>query len=171
MYRVGIGYDIHRVKKGRALWLGGVKIPHPWGLEGHSDADVLLHAIIDALLGAAALPDIGCYFPPGDPRTRDISSLLMLSRAILEIEKQGYCVVNVDAVLIAEAPRLSPYREAMRQSIARHLKVAVTDVQIKGKTHEGLDALGEGKALAAHAVVLLRRRESRVPCPEIQESI
>src|SRR5258706_6527063 len=111
MFRVGMGYDIHRLKKGRPLWLGGVHIPFPKGLDGHSDADALLHAIIDALLGAAGLPDIGVYFPPGDPATKNIASARMVSRAVLEIEKQGYQVVNVDSVLIAEAPRLAPYRD------------------------------------------------------------
>src|SRR5438128_811292 len=106
MYRVGIGYDIHRLKKGRPLFLGGVKIPFPQGLDGHSDADALLHAVIDALLGAAGLPDIGVYFPPGDPATKNIPSSRLLSRAVLEMEKQGYRVVNVDSVLIAEAPRV-----------------------------------------------------------------
>ena len=156
MYRVGIGYDIHRLKKGRPLFIGGVRIPHPRGLDGHSDADVLLHAIIDALLGAAGLPDIGCYFPPGDPATKNIPSRRMAAQAVQEIEKKGYRVVNVDSVLIAEAPRLAPYREIIRRTTARLLKVPAAAVQVKGKSHEGLDALGQGKAIAAHAVVLLQ---------------
>jgi 2-C-methyl-D-erythritol 2,4-cyclodiphosphate synthase len=155
VHRIGIGYDIHRLKKGRPLFLGGVKIPFPKGLDGHSDADVLLHAIIDALLGAAGLPDIGFYFPPGDPETRNIPSLRMLAKALGEVEKQGFGVVNVDSILIAEAPRLAPFRETMRQTIARFLKIPVSSVAVKGKTHEQLDSIGRGQAIAAHAVVLL----------------
>src|SRR4051812_37159718 len=111
IYRVGIGYDIHRFKKGRPLMLGGVKIPHTQGLDGHSDADALLHAIVDALLGAAGLPDIGHYFPPGDPQTKNIPSSQIIARAAREVKKQGFRVNNVDSVIIAEAPRLSPHRE------------------------------------------------------------
>src|SRR5436309_15383241 len=104
-YRIGIGYDIHRLKKGRPLWLGGVRLPFPKGLDGHSDADVLLHAVIDALLGAAGLPDIGHYFPPGDPQIKNIPSARMLAKALQEVGKQGWGVVNVDTVLLAEAPK------------------------------------------------------------------
>lgn len=154
-YRVGIGYDIHRFKKGRPLFLGGISIAHTHGLEGHSDADALLHAIIDALLGAAGLPDIGHYFPPGDPATKNIASAKMLERALQEVKKAGYRVGNVDSVVITEAPKLAPHREAIRKHIAGLLGVSATDVQVKGKTHEGLDSIGEGKALAAQAVVLL----------------
>jgi 2-C-methyl-D-erythritol 2,4-cyclodiphosphate synthase len=157
MYRVGIGYDIHRLKKGRPLFLGGVKVPFKLGLDGHSDADALLHAIIDAILGAAGLPDIGGYFPPGDPKTKNISSGRMLAKAVLEMGKKGYRVVNVDSVVIAEAPKLAPYRERIRQTLARWLNIPASAIQVKGKTHEGLDALGQGKAIAAHAVVLLQR--------------
>jgi 2-C-methyl-D-erythritol 2,4-cyclodiphosphate synthase len=156
MYRVGLGYDIHRFKKGRTLWLGGVKIPFALGLEGHSDADALLHAITDAILGAAGLPDIGSYFPPGDPETKNIPSSRMLGKAVQEMEKQGYRIVNVDSVILTESPRVAPYRETMRRTIARLVKIPATDVQVKGKTHEQLDAIGQGKALAAQAVVLLK---------------
>lgn len=157
MHRVGIGYDIHRLKKGRPLFIGGVKIPFPMGLDGHSDADALLHAIIDALLGAAALPDIGAYFPPGDPKTKNIASLRMLAKALDEVVKQGYRVVNVDSVVIAEAPKLAPYRDALRKAIASSLKISVSAVSVKGKSNEGLDAIGKGHAIAAHAVVLLEK--------------
>ena len=157
MYRVGIGYDIHRLKKGRALFLGGVRIPFSQGLEGHSDADVLLHAIIDALLGAAGLPDIGHYFPPGDPATRGISSRKMLSKVVSELRRTGHRALNVDSVVVAEAPKVAPYREAMRRGIARALKIPPSDVQVKGKTNEGLGDIGAGRAIAAHAVVLLER--------------
>src|SRR4051812_34853413 len=123
MYRIGIGYDVHRLKKGRPLVLGGVTIPYHEGLDGHSDADALWHAIIDALLGAAGLPDIGTYFPPGDPTTKDIASGKMLARAMQEIEKQGYQVVNVDSIVITEAPKIGMYREQIRKETARMLKI------------------------------------------------
>jgi 2-C-methyl-D-erythritol 2,4-cyclodiphosphate synthase len=155
MARVGIGFDIHRLKKGRPLFLGGIKIPHPLGLDGHSDADALLHAIIDALLGAAALPDIGSYFPPGDPKTKNISSRVMVAKAVEEVKKKGYRVGNVDSVVIAEAPKLAPHREKICEAIADLLGIPRSSVQVKGKTHEGLDSIGKGKAIAAHAVVLL----------------
>ncbi len=154
-FRVGIGYDIHRLKKGRALWLGGVQIPFEKGLDGHSDADALLHAVIDALLGAAALPDIGHYFPPSDPSLQGIKSRAMLAKAVEEITRAGYRVVNVDSVIITEEPKISPYREKMREAIAEALSIPVSSVQIKGKTNEGLGDIGQGKAIAAHAVVLL----------------
>src|SRR4051812_626714 len=155
--RVGIGYDIHRVKKGRPLWLGGIRIPSPLGLEGHSDADALLHAVTDAVLGAAALPDIGHYFPPSNPAIKGISSATMLTKAVQEAARKGYRVSNIDSVVIAEAPKIGPYREKMRKSMAKILKVPVASVQVKGKTHEKLGELGQGKAIAAHAVVLLIR--------------
>jgi 2-C-methyl-D-erythritol 2,4-cyclodiphosphate synthase len=155
MHRIGLGYDIHRLKKGRPLWLGGVKIPFDQGLDGHSDADVLLHAITDALLGAASLPDIGHYFPPADPAIRNIASVTMLARAIREVQLLGYKVVNVDSVVVAEAPKIAPHREAMRKAIAQILGVSNACVQIKGKTNEGLDAVGRGEAIVAQAIVLL----------------
>jgi len=154
-HRTGIGYDIHRLVAGRPLWLGGVQIPFEKGLDGHSDADALLHAITDAILGAAALPDIGHFFPPSDPSIKDIASSTMLARAIREVHLLGYKVVNVDAVIIAEAPKIAPHREAMRKAIALLLGISVSDVQVKGKTNEGLDAIGRGEAIAAQAVVLL----------------
>jgi 2-C-methyl-D-erythritol 2,4-cyclodiphosphate synthase len=157
MHRIGIGYDIHRLKKGRPLWLGGVLIPFEKGLDGHSDADALLHAITDALLGAAALPDIGHYFPPSDPTIKNIASADMLARAFSEVRKLGYRLGNVDAVVIAEAPKIAPHRELMRQTIARLLDISVEQVQVKGKTNEGLDAIGAGQAIAAQAVVLLEK--------------
>jgi len=156
MTRVGIGYDIHRLKKGRPLLLGGVRIPHPRGLDGHSDADVLLHAVIDALLGAAALGDIGHYFPPGRAETKDLDSQTMLAKALQEIRRAGYRVENIDSVVIAEAPKLAPHRERIRKNIARLLGVPVSAVGVKGKTNEGLDSVGQGRAIAAQAVALLR---------------
>ena len=154
-FRIGTGYDIHRLKKGRPLWLGGVQIPFEKGLDGHSDADVLLHAITDALLGAAALPDIGHYFPPSNPSIKGIASSVMLAKAIQEVHRLGYHVANVDSVLIAEAPKIAPFRDAMRKAIARLLQVPVSSVQIKGKTNAGLGDVGKGEAIAAQAVVLL----------------
>jgi 2-C-methyl-D-erythritol 2,4-cyclodiphosphate synthase len=156
-FRVGTGYDIHRLKKGRPLWLGGVHIAFEKGLDGHSDADALMHAITDALLGAAALPDIGHYFPPSDPSIKGIASSSMLAKAVQEVHRMGYRVVNVDSVLVAEAPKIAPFREAMRKIIARVLQVPVSSVQIKGKTNEGLGEVGKGEAIAAHAIVLLQR--------------
>jgi 2-C-methyl-D-erythritol 2,4-cyclodiphosphate synthase len=166
MFRVGIGYDIHRLKKGRPLWLGGVHIPFEKGLDGHSDADALLHAIIDALLGAAALPDIGHYFPASDPTIKNIASRTMLAKAASEVGRMGFRVVNVDSVVVAEVPKIAPYREIMRKNIARLLGIAVSSVQVKGKTNEDLDGIGRGEAIAAHAVVLLKRSEFRVPSSE-----
>ena len=156
-YRVGIGYDLHRFKKGRPLLIGGVRIPHDRGLDGHSDADVLLHAITDALLGAAALPDIGFYFPPTNAKIKGIDSRTMLAKAVSEIRKKGFRVENVDSIVIGEAPKISPHREAIRASVARVLKVPMSAVQVKGKTNEGLDAIGKRQALAAQAVVLLKK--------------
>ena len=159
LMRIGLGYDIHRLKKGRPLWLGGVHIPFAKGLDGHSDADALLHAITDALLGAAALPDIGHYFPPSESRFKGIASATMLARAVAEIRKKKFRVVNVDAVVIAEAPKVGPHRDAMRKTIAKILKVSIDAIQIKGKTNEGLDAIGRGEAIAAQAVVLLAPKQ------------
>jgi 2-C-methyl-D-erythritol 2,4-cyclodiphosphate synthase len=154
-YRIGTGYDIHRLIKGRLLWLGGIQIPFEKGLDGHSDADVLLHAITDAILGAAALPDIGRYFPPSDPTFKGIASTKMLAKAVQEIHRLGFRISNVDTVVIAESPKMAPHREAMRKTIARILQVPVSAVQIKGKTNEGLGDIGKGDAIAAQAVVLL----------------
>ncbi len=155
MTRIGIGYDIHRLIGGRALKLGGVEIPYAKGLDGHSDADALLHAVIDALLGAAALPDIGHYFPPGDPALKDIDSAAMLMKVVSEVRSAGWVVGNVDAVVIAEGPKIAPYRVAMRRRMARLLQIKEDAVQVKGKTNEGLDAIGRGEAIAVHAVVML----------------
>ena len=134
MPRVGVGYDIHKLVKGRKLKLGGVDVPFSKGLAGHSDADALLHAIIDALLGAAALPDIGHYFPPSDPTIKGISSAAMLAKAKSEVERMGYRITNVDSVVVAEAPQIAPHRETMRKNIARLLGLAISQVQVKGKS-------------------------------------
>lgn len=153
--QVGIGYDIHRRVAGRRLVLGGVTIPGDWGLDGHSDADVLLHAIGDALLGAVALGDLGRHFPPGDPRWKDVSSveLLQLIRALLA--GRGATVVNVDATVVAEEPKLAPLREAMCLNIARALRIGAEQVSVKATTNETLGALGRQEGVAALAIAMV----------------
>jgi 2-C-methyl-D-erythritol 2,4-cyclodiphosphate synthase len=153
--RVGFGYDIHPLVEGRALILGGVRIPGPKGLMGHSDADALCHAVSDALLGAAALGDIGERFPDTDPKFKDADSLKLLAEIGREIRAKGYAVVNVDATVIAETPRLSPYKAEMTKRIASALGVRERDVSVKAKTNERFDAVGRGEAVAAYAAVLL----------------
>ncbi len=153
--RVGCGFDVHRLVPGRRLILGGVEIPYHLGLEGHSDADVLLHALADALLGAAALGDIGHHFPPGDPRYKDADSLALLQEAYRLVRERGYRLANADAVVIAEAPRLAPFIVAMRERIATALAVADDQISIKATTTEGLGYTGRGEGIAAQAVVLL----------------
>lgn len=155
--RVGHGYDVHRLKTGRALILGGVTIPYDLGLDGHSDADVLTHAIMDALLGAAAAGDIGKLFPDNDEAFRGISSLELLRRVKLHLAEKNYKIVNVDATIIAQAPKLSPYREAMRENLAKVMEVDVDQVSVKATTEEHLGFTGKGEGIAAHAVCLIER--------------
>ncbi len=155
--RVGMGYDIHRVAEGRPLVLGGVRFESPWGLEGHSDADVLLHAIGDALLGAAGLGDLGTHFPPGDPQWKDASSLDLLRRIAELLARAGAKVENVDAMVVAEAPRLAPHRDAMRSNIAAALGIAPDRVSVKATTNEQLGALGRREGISATAVALVSR--------------
>ncbi len=155
--RVGIGYDIHRLVAGRKLILGGVEIAFEKGLSGHSDADVLIHAVMDALLGAAALGDIGQHFPPGDARYKDISSLLLLSHVAAFLQERGYAVGNVDATIVAERPKMAPHIPEMRQRIAETLDIGVEQVGVKATTNEGLGALGRGEGIAAWAVAVLVR--------------
>ncbi len=154
---VGLGYDIHRRAEGRLLVLGGVRFKTDWGLDGHSDADVLSHAIGDALLGACALGDLGTHFPPGDPRWKDISSieLLRLIRALLE--GLGARIVNVDATLIAEEPKLAPVRDEMRGKIARALQIEDSQVSVKATTNETIGAVGRREGLAAMAIAMVER--------------
>jgi 2-C-methyl-D-erythritol 2,4-cyclodiphosphate synthase len=159
MIRVGLGYDVHRVKAGRPLVLGGVRLPSDWGLDGHSDADVLSHAVGDALLGAAGLGDLGEHFPPGDARWKDASSLDLLARIVALLGERGARVVNVDVMLIAEAPKIAPHRAAMCARIAGALGVAATAVSIKATTNETLGAIGRREGLAAMAVALVERAE------------
>lgn len=153
--RIGIGYDVHRLKAGRDLILGGVHIEHPVGLDGHSDADVLTHAVIDALLGAAALGDIGEHFPDTDPRWKGMSSLDLLEIAAKLVEKAGYRVVNVDATVVAEAPRLHLFLADMQKNIERRLGLEHGLVGVKATSPEGLGALGRAEGIAAQAVALI----------------
>jgi 2-C-methyl-D-erythritol 2,4-cyclodiphosphate synthase len=156
--RIGIGYDIHRLVDDRKLLLAGVDIPFTKGLLGHSDSDVLAHAVCDALLGAAALGDIGTHFPDTDPRWRGASSLDFLRHAVKLISERGYQVANLDATVMTEQPRLKPYIQAMRERLADVLEVEVDRVSVKAKTNEGLDAIGRGEAMAAQAIVLITVR-------------
>ena len=153
--KIGHGYDVHRFAEGRALVLGGVTIPHDMGLLGHSDADVLTHAVMDALLGAAALGDIGLHFPDSDPAYRGISSLTLLSRVGELLTKKGYRVGNIDATVVAEEPKLRPYIDAMREKIAVALGIEPERISVKATTEEGLGFTGARLGIAAHAVCLL----------------
>ncbi|MCR4962920.1 MAG: 2-C-methyl-D-erythritol 2,4-cyclodiphosphate synthase [Firmicutes bacterium] len=155
--RVGIGWDAHRLVEGRPLILGGVSIPFDKGLAGHSDADVLLHAIIDALLGAAALGDIGGHFPDTDPAYAGISSLALLACTGDLLRREGWRVENVDAVVIAQAPKIAPFILEMRQNIAQTLRIDAGQMSVKGKTSEHMGYCGRGEGIAAQAVVLLER--------------
>ena len=158
--RIGIGYDLHRLESGIPLKVGGVTVPFDRGLAGHSDGDVLLHALADSLLGAAGLPDIGQAFPDTDPETKAIDSREIVLSVVRDIERLRLSVENVDAVIHAEAPRLSPHREAIRQSIADLLGIDVSRVGLKAKTAEGLGEIGRGEAIAAQVVALLREKTS-----------
>lgn len=155
MMRIGHGYDVHRLVEDRALILGGVDIPHTKGLLGHSDADVLTHAIMDALLGAAGLWDIGHAFPDNDPAYKGISSLLLLERVMGMLRRKGLAVGNIDATILAQKPKLAPHIPRMRENIARIVGVDVESVNIKATTEEGLGFTGTEQGIAAHAVALL----------------
>ncbi len=157
--RVGYGYDIHRLKTGRKLILGGVPIPFEKGLLGHSDADVLLHAVCDALLGAAGLGDIGIHFPDTDPRFKDISSMILLERTADMIREKGFDIENLDTTVLAEAPKLAPFRETMIQRLSDALDVPPDRINIKATTLEGLGAVGNREGIAAICVVLLKEKE------------
>lgn len=156
-FRIGHGYDIHRIVPGRRLVLGGVAFDTDYGLDGHSDADALTHAICDALLGAAGLPDIGNFFPNTDPAFKDIDSQKLLARVAAELRGRGYEIVNLDASLIAEKPRIAPHLDAMKQALARSAGIAAEQVGLKATTNEGVDEIGRGLAIAAHAVALIER--------------
>jgi len=158
--RSGIGYDIHRLVSGRKLILGGVNIPFEKGLLGHSDADVLIHALCDALLGAAALGDIGIHFPDTDIAYRGISSMVLLDKTAQLLESGGFSVVNVDITVLAQAPKLSPFRKAMQENIAGVLHLAADCVNVKATTTEGLGAIGNSEGIAAMCVATIHRKET-----------
>jgi 2-C-methyl-D-erythritol 2,4-cyclodiphosphate synthase len=153
--RVGIGYDIHRLQPGGRLVLGGVEIPFGFGLVGHSDADVVIHALMDSMLGAAGLPDIGTHFPPTEHEFRDISSLLLLERVNQHVESEGLRLINVDIVVVAEQPKIAPHILLMRKTVADTLAIEASRVGIKATTNEGVGPEGRMEAISAHAVALL----------------
>lgn len=155
--RIGIGYDVHKLVKGRKLVLGGVEVPYEKGLEGWSDGDVLLHAIIDAILGALGEGDIGKHFPPGDPKYKGISSLKLLEFVKELLRNRGYFLNNIDATVVAEEPRLAPYIDAMKKAIAGGLDVSPDLVNVKGKTEEGLGFTGTKKGIKAYAVCIVHK--------------
>lgn len=157
MNRIGIGYDIHRLVKGRRLIIGGVHIPYEKGLLGHSDADVLLHAISDAILGAVSRDDIGTYFPPDDDKFKNMNSVSILKKALAVAKKDGYRILNVDSVIIAEEPKLSKYYKQIIDSLSKITGLSASFIGLKAKTNEGLDASGKGEAIATYAVVLLEK--------------
>lgn len=156
--RIGTGYDVHRLVEGRKLILGGVEIPFEKGLLGHSDADVLVHAVIDALLGAAALRDIGFHFPDSDPQYKGISSLVLLEKTGRMLSEKGYGIVNVDSTVIAQSPKISPYIPGMIRNIALALGIPEDRVNVKAKTEEGLGFTGSGEGIAAQAVAMIDSR-------------
>ena len=156
-FRIGHGYDVHKLVEGRRCVVGGVEIPSALGLLGHSDADVLSHAIADSILGAAALPDIGFFFPPSDDSCKDIDSQEIVNRAVAEIGKLGYRVVNVDSSLIAETPKMLPHIPAMKEVLARSLGVSPEDVGIKATTNEKMGWEGRKEGIGAHAVCLIEK--------------
>ena len=157
MFRIGIGYDIHKLVEGRDLVIGGVKITHEKGLLGHSDADVLIHAIIDAMLGALALDDIGTIFPDTDAKYKDIDSTILLKKVYEHVKALDYKIVNIDSNIIAQAPKMMPYIPKMKTQISKILETTPKDVSIKAKTKEKLDAVGNNLAIEANAVVLLEK--------------
>lgn len=164
LIRIGQGFDAHRLVPGRELTLGGVKVPFHLGLEGHSDADALIHAVMDAILGALGKGDIGLHFPDTDPSYRGISSLLLLDKVREIMEAEGFCVENLDALIIAQHPKICPFYEQMKRNLADTLKVDPSRVNLKATTTEGLGFTGEGKGIAASAVVLLKESGRIAPC-------
>lgn len=155
MFRIGIGYDIHKLVEGRELIIGGIKITHEKGLLGHSDADVLIHAIIDAMLGALALDDIGTLFPDTDPKYKDIDSMVLLKHVYNLVQSKGYSIGNIDCNIIAQAPKMMPYIPKMKTRICDMLNISANKVSIKAKTKENLDSVGHNLAIEANAAVLL----------------
>ena len=153
--RIGMGYDVHRLAEDRALIIGGVEIPYEKGLLGHSDADVLLHAVMDALLGAAAMGDIGKHFPDTDPAYKGISSLVLLEKVGELLRENGFIIENIDATIIAQAPKMRPYIDSMRENIARVLEVDISCVNVKATTEEGLGFTGSGEGISSQAICML----------------
>ena len=156
--RIGIGYDVHQLVAGRKLVLGGVGIPFEKGLFGHSDADVLIHAVCDALLGAAGLGDIGFHFPDTDPKYKDISSIKILVKTYELVSSKNFKIINLDSTIFADAPKISPYREAMQKNIARTIEIEPECVNVKATTFEGLGMIGKGEGIGAICVVLIQSR-------------
>ena len=157
MFKIGLGYDIHKLTEGRDLIIGGVKITHEKGLLGHSDADVLVHAIIDALLGAAGMADIGTLFPDTDPKYKDADSIVLMKKVYELIKSKGYKINNIDSNIIAQAPKMMPYIPKMKEIIAKTLELEIENISIKAKTKEKLDAVGEKLAIESNAAVLLEK--------------
>ena len=155
--RIGTGYDLHRMSEGRAFILGGVKIPYEKGLLGHSDADVLIHAIIDSILGAMGEKDIGTHFPDTDVSFKNINSALLLQKTMQIMENNGYKIVNIDSNIICEKPKLMPYIDKMKENLAPLLNIDESDISIKAKTNEGLDSTGNGEAVIAQCVCLIEK--------------
>ena len=153
--RIGIGYDIHRLVKDRKLILGGIEIFCESGLAGHSDADALIHAILDALLGAAALGDIGLHFPDDDPRWKDVSSTELLGNIANLLKDNNIDIINIDSIIIAQYPKMASYIESMRKKIAETLGIEIDKISVKAKTNEGMDSIGRGEAIACHAIALI----------------
>ena len=154
-YRIGIGYDIHKLEEGRDLIIGGVKIPYEKGLQGHSDADVLVHAIIDALLGSLSLADIGTLFPDTDEKYKGADSMFLLKQVCELVAKNGYKIGNIDSNIIAQAPKMMPHIPAMKERLSEVIGIDKTNISIKAKTNEKMDAVGEGLAIEAHSVVMV----------------
>lgn len=159
MYRIGLGYDIHRLEENRKLILGGVEIPFEKGLYGHSDADVLIHSIIDAMLGALALGDIGTHFPDTDEKYKNISSVILLKEVDKLIHEKNYKINNIDANIIAQKPKLRPYIDLIRKSLSETLNIDIDLISIKAKTNEKMDSVGELKSIEAHSVIMLIKGE------------
>jgi len=157
-YRIGMGYDVHPFAERRPLILGGLTIPYHQGLAGHSDADCLVHAICDALLGAISEGDLGRHFPDSDPRYKDVESLLLLKRVVEIVGRKGFRIANIDATIVAQAPQLAPYRPQMEDKIAQTVGVERGQVNVKATTTEGLGSIGRGEGIAAYAVVLVEKR-------------
>ena len=161
--RVGFGFDVHQLVEGRELWLGGIRLEHEKGLLGHSDADVLLHAIMDALLGAAALGDIGKHFPDTDPKYKGISSMKLLEHVAGLIAEKGYIVENIDATIIAQAPKMRPHIDQMRQNMADALKIDVSQINVKATTEEGLGFTGKKEGISAQAICCISKALDLMP--------